>query len=276
MEVVYQDINLILPSTRVHMVLMQPFVYFENPYTEPYRWERRKRDAQIAAINRTLGIARVLGDGKHAHFTIFPEYSIPGLRGVGTIDEVLRSENWPSDTVVIGGVDGLSAEEYRRLCAMAATEHTACNAPENVVDDNWVNVAVTWTKDSNDHVTKWVQPKLKPNELERNTPCRNMHEGRSVFLFSAMFDNNSPCRFLTLVCFDWIASIEGENTQDLILSDLEERWNQGDPRALHWVFVIQQNADPNHSEFIRRTEDFLLDHCYVPPYFHPSIPTYLR
>lgn len=263
-DIIEQDIEVCLPSTRVNMVFMQPYVHFERPYNEPYKWQTARRGEQLRAIQRTLAIARDTGTMGHAHFTIFPEYAVPGLDGIRVIDEAIQSQDWPCGTIIIGGVDGLAHEDYNALCEMNATMFAPCNAPENVSPTEWVNCVLTWTKDGQGNVIKWVQPKLQPCELERKTPCQSMFHGGSIYLFSAQFDNDIPCRFFSVVCFDWIAAFNGIATQHLILSELDNRWKPGDPRALHWVFVIQQNLDPNDADFLRRTEDFLLDHQLYP------------
>lgn len=263
-EVIEQDLPLCIPSTHVNMVFMQPYLYFTKPYREPYKWQRSKQSAQLGAIDRTLAIARGTERHDHAHFTIFPEYSIPGLLGVQTVQNAVQSSEWPAETIVIGGIDGLSREEYQTLCITPGTEFSKCNAPENVAATEWVNTVITWTKDDQGIVTKWIQPKLKPSELERKTPCENMFHGGAIYLFSSQFDNNSPCRFLSVVCFDWIAAFDGRPIQHLLLSQLDERWGSGDPRPLHWVFVIQQNEKPNHPAFTQSTENFLLDHSAYP------------
>jgi hypothetical protein len=259
-EVIEQNVELYLPSTRVNMVFMQPYVHFANPLREPYQWQADKRDEQIRAIVQTLEIAADTDRIEHPHFIVFPEYSIPGLSGIRTIDDKIRSDRWPHNTIIIGGADGLSRNDYSRLCEMNAAQVTQRNAPNKMRDDEWVNSAIVWTKDHRGEVTKWIQPKLKPCEIERNTRCQRMFEGGSIYLFSAMFDNGSPCRFFSVICFDWIAAFNGANTQQIILSELDERWKSNDPKALHWIFVIQQNAEPNNADFLRRTEDFLLNH----------------
>lgn len=260
LNIIEQDIDLVLPSSHVRMVLMQPFVHFERPYTEPYKWRDAKKAGQLQAIQRTLQIANPADDRSHSHFTIFPEYAIPGVDGVRTIDEAIQSREWPIDTVIIGGVDGLSQNEYSELCRMDDTEFDQCNAPQNIGNTEWVNSVITWTKDNQGNLRKWVQPKLEPSEIERNTPCQNMFHGRSVYIFKIKFDNDVPCRFFSMVCFDWIAAINGISTQSLILSELNRRWGNSDPKSIHWVFVIQQNPKPNDRDFLVNTETFLLDH----------------
>jgi hypothetical protein len=263
-EIIDQDLPLSLPSGHLNLVFMQPFIHFERPLQEPYRWQPRKALLQIRAIERTLGIARGPSNASHAHFTIFPEYAIPGTAGVAAITEAVESADWPRQTIVIGGIDGLNRKEYRSLCEGRRTFFAANNAPEKVQAEQWVNTSITWAKDRAGLVSRWLQPKLIPSEPERITPCQRMFRGGGVHVFSAKFDNGSPCRFLSLICFDWIAPLDGRHVQERILSVLNSRWKSGDPRSLHWVFVIQQNPDPNNPAFLQRTEEFLLQHTQYP------------
>jgi hypothetical protein len=107
------ELDITFPSTTVSFVLMQPFVRFSQPIREPYRWADTEAPAQHDAIRRTLQLA--IQDDNVPHFLVFPEYSIPGLAGVAIIGEMVRSDQWPSNTVVIAGVDGLTPDEYRTL-----------------------------------------------------------------------------------------------------------------------------------------------------------------
>ncbi len=259
--VIEQPLEVTLPRRRVCMFFMQPYVDFETPHQEPYRWSRGSVDGQREAIHRTLELAK----GAGAHFTVFPEYAIPGLEGVGVVDRALREADWPRDTIVIGGLDGLSSHEYQSLCEMSSARYAPRNAPTEVLaEEKWVNCCITWAKDRHGDVAKWIQPKLLPCEQERGTPCLSMFRGGVVYLFCGRFDNGMPYRFFTVVCFDWIASFDGQRAQAEILSQLDQEWAGGDPKAIHWAFLIQHNDKPNDAEFLRQTEDFLLEHDKYP------------
>jgi len=96
--------NLVMPSNSVGIVIAQPFV--SHPKGEPFRWVDG-RDEQSAIIRRTLEISKAATHGaQKTHFTIFPEYSIPGLDGVNIVDEGLAEDAWPIGTIVVGGTDG--------------------------------------------------------------------------------------------------------------------------------------------------------------------------
>ncbi len=90
------------------MAYMQPFV--ELTGTEPYKWQQTKKNQQLERISRFMNIAKQYDGNGKTHFTVLPEYSIPGLEGVERINQVLTDPSWCSETVVIGGVDRLSKD----------------------------------------------------------------------------------------------------------------------------------------------------------------------
>ena len=138
----------------------------------------RRKASQIAALERTLGIAKAAdhGAGK-THFTVIPEYSIPGPEGIARV-ETIRHPSWPCGTVVIGGTDALCKNEYTRLCD---EEHTAVddsNAATRVGNDEWVNCCITWVKAANGDLPRWLQPKIAPALHEQNTHNQGIFSGR--------------------------------------------------------------------------------------------------
>src|SRR5262249_50891236 len=104
------------------MVIAQPHLSLTP--NAPFRCLDIRRPAQLAMIDRTLTLARQAthGAGK-THFTIFPEYSIPGLEGIARIEEALEQAEWPNETIVIGGVDALTKNEFATLVDTAHTHY---------------------------------------------------------------------------------------------------------------------------------------------------------
>ena len=191
------------------------------------------------------------------HFTLIPEYGIPGLGGVRTIEEVLRSQRWPNATVLIGGTDGLTRDQYSQLVAGDRTRVVAeRNGVGQVGHDQWVNCAITWVKSANGTLTRWIQPKLHPAWEETDTLHQRMFRGRSVYMFRGQRENNTPFLFGTLVCFDWIA----RTTDDTRILEclLEQVHNEAGSLQLPitWIFVIQRNRRPSHYSFLRNVEEF--------------------
>ena len=211
------------------------------------------------AIKHTLEIAIGPSQEERAHFTILPEYSVPGLDGINLIDEVISGKEWWNESIVIAGIDGLTKEEYNLLCSPGTTRIDEINAPDRVGDHEWVNCCVTWTKDKDGHILRWVQPKIRPSQLEQMTPCQNMFQGSSVFLFRCSYEKplSYPCRFFSLICFDWVVKINGTSVWEAVLSTISKIW-RNNPNPIHWVFILQQNIDPNHHTFLDSTYDFLV------------------
>lgn len=264
-DVVEVPLTLCLPSTSVRMVLMQPFVRLEQPWHEPFRWDPAAVPNQLISITRTLQIARGGAGVDGSHFTVFPEYSIPGTAGVAVVDQAVRDADWPNGTVIIGGVDGLSKSEFLELCAGSDTRDVQQDIPALVSDHEWVNCCVVWVKEDTGGVRRFLQPKVRPAWLEMRTSALNMFCGRWVYLFRAKYDRDDyPCNFLPLVCFDWVAAYGGRTVCDELLEFLNNTW-QGVPRPLHWVFVPQFNPEPNHPVFLQSTYSFL-DNSH-----HPSV-----
>jgi hypothetical protein len=254
-HVVEHELDITFPSSHLRFVLMQPFVRFSMPLREPYHWDEAAANDQRTAVQRTLDLA--VENGNVPHFTLFPEYAIPGLAGVQVINEIVRSAAWPKSTVVIGGVDGLTCADYRALVEMNDVSVDEANAHAQVLANQWVNCCVTWTKEEDGHVRLWLQPKIRPASPELRTAHSDMFCGSAVNVFKARYDrDNYPCRFVAFICFDWIAQLDGECVPARVLRMLNETWI-GTPSPLHWAFVLQQNARPNHFEFLNSTNAFL-------------------
>src|SRR5438552_2142901 len=87
-----------LPSDRVGMVIAQPYLRL-TPH-EPYKCTEGAKGDQLAVLTETLAVARAPAHGSpKTHFTVFPEYSIPGLDGAAIIDNALTAADWPTGTI---------------------------------------------------------------------------------------------------------------------------------------------------------------------------------
>lgn len=250
LEIDAKSLDVILPSKWIKMVVMQPHVYLTA--SEPFRWPDDKKTTQNLGINRTLDVAK----NQQAHFVLFPEYSIPGLDGVQAITSFMVQNSWPK--IVISGVEGLSKEQYQQLCEQSNTNCHRKNKPDQVGSNEWVNCSVTWIKDNSGNINKYVQPKVCPAWTEKNIRYAQMFRGKASYLFSAKYENNSPCRFTTFICFDWIGKINGLDTK--VVDDFLHSMNtscQGNPQQLHWIFVLQENDEPNDDLFVQATSTFL-------------------
>lgn len=96
-----------LPTDRVGIVIAQPYTELCNP--EPFKCSVATKQRQLDAVSKTLDVAIAASHAQQrTHFTIFPEYCIPGISGIDRVDAALVGEDWPNATIVIGGVDALT------------------------------------------------------------------------------------------------------------------------------------------------------------------------
>jgi hypothetical protein len=110
------------------MIFLQPFIQFQTPLGEPFKWNPLAVPNQIETIRQTLEIAKGATPTDKATFTIFPEYSVPGIEGYQIIDAIVNSAQWPAETIVCAGIDGLSYDDFRLLCNSGIEVHHD-NAP---------------------------------------------------------------------------------------------------------------------------------------------------
>lgn len=257
-----------LPSDRVGVVVAQPFLSLTSK--EPFVCTPETASAQLATIQTTLDIAKARRHGlAKTHFTIFPEYSIPGLPGAALVDAALNAADWPTGSVVVGGLSALTKGEYAELVAMQNTAvDGAANSPDHVKDNDWLNCSIVWVKGANSVVEKWIQPKLHPAWAEQKVHYKNMFHGGSVFVFRGQLENGTLYRFSFLTCFDWIATVDNDLLWRHVLDDLAKQAKAAEAEyPLSWFFVIQHNEKPNHDTFLSQ----------IPPFFDErSFPTVRR
>lgn len=256
--------NVRLPADRVGMVIAQPFLSLTN--VEPYRCTVASTPAQLSALTRTLEISREAqhGAGK-THFTIFPEYSIPGLPGIALVQAAVEAPNWPAGTIIIGGVDALSKQDFSDLAGPARTHLDGVgNDLGRIKANEWINCGITWVKGADGVVERWLQPKLSPAWPEQDVPYQGMFHGNSVFAFKGPLDNGTQYRFCSLVCFDWIATIDGRKAWRSVVDNLGNQATQIQAEfSLSWFFVIQSNPKPSFDTFLAEATGFF-DQTAVP------------
>ena len=217
-------------------------------------------EGQLAVLTETLAVARTAAHAApKTHFTVFPEYSIPGVKGVTLIDAALTAGDWPTSTIVIGGTDALSKEEFTALANAANTHlNTGSNGLARIAANEWINCAITWVKSADGTVERWLQPKLSPAWPEQNVPYQDMFHGKSIFTFKGPLDNGTQYRFSTLVCFDWIASIDSQKPWRWVVDGLRQQAAQAhaDEVSLSWFFIIQRNRKPSDDTFLTEVAGF--------------------
>ncbi|MDP2940517.1 MAG: hypothetical protein Q8O13_10695 [Candidatus Omnitrophota bacterium] len=253
------NLNVTVPETGLCISQMQPFV--ELVGSEPYRWQQDKKSQQLDRISRFMNIAMGFDDTGKSHFTVLPEYSIPGIEGIEKVNQFLTDVSWASETIVIGGVDGLSKNEYTTICNNTISIVSPDNAPNQIADGKWINCCITWVKDRNGDVRRWIQPKLSPSWSERRITHSEMFCGRSVNLFTIKFTNNTECKFFSLICFDWIGAINGAgNGVFEVLNKINQLWQASNSKKdINLVFVLQCNDEPNHRNFLENACNYFED-----------------
>jgi hypothetical protein len=253
-----------LPSDRVGMVIAQPYLSLSG--VEPYQCTAQAKPQQLTVLTDTLSVARAARHGaSKTHFTIFPEYSIPGLDGITLIENALRAPEWPNGTIVIGGTDAISKPDFMTLANNPGTHlNTTHNGLTRIGPNEWINCGITWVKGEDGTVECWLQPKLFPAWPEQDVNYQDMFRGNSVFMFKGVLENGMQYRFCSLVCFDWIATVDNQKVWRRVLEDLQQQATQAQAElSLSWVFVIQRNPKPSHDSFLIEVSAFF-DQTTIP------------
>jgi len=253
-EIDLTDCGLNIPADRIGVVLSQPYIDGESfAENEPFRCAPAFVDTRMAALSRALDVSLTNRHGlAKTHFTVLPEYSIPGVDGIGLVTQRLNAAEWPAGSIAIGGTDGLTVQQYAELIGTEDVHAIPLSTPERI-GTRWVNCGIVWVKGSDGRVQRWVQPKLRPARLEADLQHESMYQGEGVFLFKGTQAGGANFRFLVLICYDWIA-LQGDPVTQ-ILTELNTMAGGG-TLALNWVFVIQHNPQPNHETFLGRVPWF--------------------
>lgn len=240
------------------MVVAQPHMSFigDGPFTVSPQTIQHA----FECIDETLAVARKCMHGAdRTHFTIFPECTLPTVEGVGRITEALKKENWPTETIVIGGVDGLTRQQFADLLKRPNIIYDSVdNALDRIRADQWVNCCVTWVKLPTGEVQCYVQPKLAPAWAELNLSHDSMYQGKSIFLFKGTHsDSTAPYRFATLLCFDWIGAANNRRMWQWLLQGINDAAAKMEAvLPLTWLFVAQCNPEPSHASFMGQVAQF--------------------
>jgi hypothetical protein len=255
-------LHVTLPTDRIGLVMMQPFVELND--REPFVWLPDRKANQIERILRTLDISEENRHGaQKTHFTVFPEYSLPGLDAVRAVNRRVCARSWPNGTFVLGGVDGLKHSEYETLCTEPGTTVSPANRPDKVQTHEWVNCYVLWARDDAGAVGRWVQPKLAASVPEENAIHRYLYAGKTVDLYAAKLADGMPCFFIALVCYDWMGRLGQHDGIRAVLHQIEGVLAKRDGQIdLSFAFVIQRNQKPSYHEFLSATRDFFADQRY--------------
>lgn len=252
-SIVEVDTNIILPKNELGVVMFHPCINITQPLSTPFFWTGEEKILQLKKIAKTLEISKAK---KHTcpktHFTIFPEYTIPGKDGLKLIEDEMKKPDWDNNTFVIGGLDALSKNDFKDIYADNDSSYYDIDA---IQAGKWINCCVIFGK-TNNNVKKWIQIKLKSAPAEENIRTQ-MFCGDKVLLFLGKFEqqNSLIFRFITLICYDWIqnSNISYQGVLDVIASIPV---NTGEKKDLNFTFVISCNDKPNNSDFITVTKTF--------------------
>lgn len=243
------------PSDRVGMVIAQPHLSLTS--VEPYQCTAQCKAQQLEMINDVLAVARAARHGApKTHFTVFPEYSIPGLDGITLVEAALNGADWPPGTIVIGGTDALSKPDFVTIAGEKGTHlDTVGNGLDRIGQNEWINCGITWVKGADGTVERWLQPKLFPAGSERNVQSQGMFLGNSVFTFEGPLDNGTKYHFCSLVCFDWIALRQNKHVWNWVLEAMQQKVAPYE-LSLSWFFVLQRNKKPSDDTFLLEVRNF--------------------
>lgn len=257
-EVDIGQLGVRLPREAVGMVIAQPYVDFIH--MEPFSLVPAVRAAALAGIDTTLAVARTCAHGaEKTHFTIFPECTLPGLDGFDRITAAMADATWPTGTVVIGGFEGLTPEQFNELIQRPDTTYDdVANSLERMRADQWVNCCATWAKLGSGEVRCWIQIKIEPAAVELQVDHESMFKGRSIYLFKGTYaDTHAPFRFATLICYDWIGVREQRRIWEWLLQSIQQTAAAMEaPLPLTWLFVAQCNPGPSHASFMSQVQLF--------------------
>ena len=258
-----------IPRGEVGMVIAQPYVDFIH--LEPFPLVPAVRAAALAGVDATLALARQCVHGADkTHFTIFPECTLPGLAGFDHIMVTMNDKSWPTGTVVIGGFEGLTREQFGELVQRPCTSYDDVGSSlSRIRADQWVNCCATWAKLGSGEVRCWIQTKIEPAGVELQVDHQSMFKGKSIFLFKGTYeDTHAPYRFATLICYDWIGVRDQRRVWEWLLHAIEQTAAAVEAQLpLTWLFVAQCNPGPSHASFMSQ----------VQPFFNPvQFPSVLR
>ena len=250
------DLELTFPQDGIGVVCMQPYIELSN--TEPYHCLTKNKPAQLDRIRRTLEIAKRSPHGcDQTHLTIIPEYSVPSLDGVALIQEIVEQADWPGNSLLVAGVDGLDYQSFSHLCCLGSTHIHRENNPARMDTNKWINCCVVWKKGAAGNPLRWVQPKLSAAWPEKQITHSEMQCGKAIYIFRGKFSSGVPWRLIPLICFDWVGRIGSDAGVKAILSAINEHWESfGRKEEITLLLILQRNAEPNHPDFLENSWNY--------------------
>lgn len=250
-------IDLTFPTVSTSMLIVQPFLEFPAPVQEPFKLIATCASRMLSGIDNVFALSR----SAKPNVILFPEFSLPGVQAVEQVYRHLQTSLHPS--VVIGGVHGLTRSEYESLCSLSNMNVDRCHHPSELTTTDWVNTSITFIRDDAGRLSMWLQPKISPSWPESNTPHQTMFRGSVIRVFVAKFANGAPCRFFSLLCYDWIGQEHGGTIPEAVLTQVNASCSQSKvQKTVEWAFVLQHNPKPNDHTFLGTAKLFLTQVAY--------------
>ena len=240
-KIIPVDLNIDLPSDNLRMIMAQPFLKLQQT-SNGFSLDRNVLENHKRIIQFTLELAcnPVGNDSHNTNFLLFPELSVPFDMMSQIKDKI--SDSWPYNSILIGGIEGIGKQEYRLL--LEDSDNPGEEASDNLSGTaNYINCGIIFTKEKDDNVKMYLQPKIKASENEQ---AIGMIEGDHIFLFKTPNYN-----FLCLICFDFIGRDQSSPVpliQD-IMEKLSSYAHPGYSLNLDLVFILQYNKSPSHRCF---------------------------
>lgn len=226
---------------RIRMVFVHP--HLDCVLTETgFGLNADCRQVQEKVIRQSLDISQeqTRSESNQAPFLVFPELCIPfGM--LAEIDEIIQATAWPTNSVVVGGLESVGITECARLLERSNNPDD-CKGIWNI-GSTFANLSITWIKASDGEVLKFVQPKLRPSGPEQAR--QGMYHGNFVLVYQT-----SGLSFLSLICFDCIAENHVTSSSEQILKALGEGAQAGQSVNLDLTLALQHNNNPEHPAFL--------------------------
>lgn len=181
------------------------------------------------------------GNKCNAQVIVFPEFAVP-FDSFLEIENLLKAEEWPRNTVVVSGVEPTGPKEFDELLR-GSSNPTGSNKLK-YDSSTFVNFCVIWTKAADGTVGRYLQPKLRPSAPEQAR--QGMYQGEFVLLFQG-----DLISFAALICFDCIQETAHMMAAESLLESIGELAFYGSSVNLGLVLVPQYNEYAEHPEFIR-------------------------
>lgn len=231
-----------LPTDHLCMVMAQPLLKLQQT-DNGFKIDRSILATHKRIIESTFKLVRNLlfGNGSYnTNFVLFPELSLPH-------DMILEIKNrmshsWPQNSILIGGIEGISVKEYYEILQQSDNPREARYKFSGIA--NYVNCAAVFVKQNQgDEAKLYLQPKIKPSRREE---AIEMQEGRHIFFFTS-----PKLNFLSLICFD---AIYTDSAFTSLISKLMRNLRKMSvtkqiDSILDIVFILMHNEDPYYRGF---------------------------